>query len=220
MKKCIALIFLFFLILTGCTSSLVKGLPKDVREWYDFHKIILDMPMPWWTNQGCSEAQYFLRLPLDLQRMYIDLFWSMRVDGAQERFNARYQFAVKFYSDAGQRKRLSDRGRWIVMCGLPDDIRDITEHDLYSNMSMEQRLNYPNGNLEGVVYQVWTYYFDARIYTVTFEWNHDRFRFYGQSVDEGGDLSRLYEEGMKDYAQSPEAWEVWLEKSGLGGFRQ
>lgn len=108
-------------LITCVTLKLERGLPNDIKAWYDLHQVIMDSypPKPLDMIQR-SERKMFLTLPVEKQRQYIQMFWTVREEGLQEEYKLRLQIAAKWFRGEGIPGHLTDRGRAMLLFGQPN----------------------------------------------------------------------------------------------------
>ena len=127
MKKVMnpTLLLVVILFFSFCaTMELERGLPSDIKQWYEKHSLIMNGKVPACVNESePSECQYFLQLPERIQREYIDLFWKIRPQGSSECFYSRISFANQAFRGEGTNGWKTDRGRIFILFGEPTSIR-------------------------------------------------------------------------------------------------
>jgi GWxTD domain-containing protein len=154
------------LYLASCaTYRLECRLPKDIKSWYEVHACIMMTHLPGWIDaKKSTEVSFFLRLPNSLKREYMKIFWEIRPEGARETFYSQLEMANAVCRDesrsAGWR---TDRGRLILIAGLPDYIEPYMFDDtsgnfvLYTPGEEEWGNPYTDDNRPRY-YQTWKYW--------------------------------------------------------------
>ncbi|MCM8782020.1 MAG: GWxTD domain-containing protein, partial [Candidatus Omnitrophica bacterium] len=96
----------------------------DIKNWYYWHKPIMEYRdkkanIPW-----KNEAALFLTLTPTQQRKYIKDFWSLRLleFNAEEEYNNRIKLAKAIGYMEYKEGYLTDRGWLILRAGLPFDV--------------------------------------------------------------------------------------------------
>jgi GWxTD domain-containing protein len=203
MKKLLkATIFAFgmvicLLIIFVCQEISLPGKTMiPLQKWYSMHRIIMETKVPYDVDPKCPyEWKYFLRLAPNLQAKYMELFWKIRRMEQEEIFKQRIEFANKFYRDPGKSIFNSDRARFFIICGYPDEIQ--------TDMGKNRR-------------EIWIYWLSTRAQgvVVTFlgngmgDWVFDPLGAVNLS-----DIAYLLDYGQEWW--SPIDWELWLQESGL-----
>jgi hypothetical protein len=202
-----ALLLIFFVLLLvmifgGCTTLRLEAkLDKSVRDWYDTHRVIMDQPLPY--GQKITELQYFLTLPLDLQKKYIGFFWKMRDSQARGWFESRLWWIERTHLNL----KLDEAARVILVNGLPDDIYIYDEYGIEHQSS--GLLDY-QGYYECVV--IWRYYMPNGQYAdYGFEYKGGRWEAYPLGVGPLSDTRKLETWSLDFFAVTMLGWDDWQE---------
>ena len=197
------------------TYQLERQLDRSLKDWYDVHYMLMEAKIPWFLNvvgydeagdaicskKTMSEREYFLRLPLELQKKYRAVFWKMRLSGIEEAFNSRIEMANEAFSGEGLPGWRTDRGRVFVLCGPPAFIQWYHNNNpVLPSTSM----------VEGGYVQVWFYYYPyqatfAFAYSPPNSWN----RAIGTAVANASNQAHLEEYWRGVFAPTEEGWMEW-----------
>jgi len=200
MRKTILITISLSLLLSCATANLERKLPKDIREWYDLHWVLMQTDVPEWIIEGNRTERYcFLLLPEAAQRMYMNIFWEVRQEGLDEEFYSRVELANKLFRTEKRLGWRTDRGRTLLLCGYPDYIQ------YYFHGQPSYKPSMPMG--EGHI-QVWMYYHLNYMVRYTFELRAmDEWRLnYGIGVS--GDQRYLEDKWRKIFAPTEEGYDM------------
>lgn len=210
MKTKISIIVLACVALGAC-AFLVPELqvPKIHRGWYNAHRLIMGSKMPWWlSDKDITEDAYFRKLPLDHQKKYIELFWSMRFPGREEEYKARIFWADRLYREGGTLGRATDRGWVFILCGLPIDAMPYPDETSITTMQ-----NLPR-DIEGMSFLVWSYPCDGRVVCLYFNYTWGgNWRLSSRSAVNSSEMSNLFKGAYVYWAPMfTEEWEQWIKE--------
>jgi len=200
----LAVIALLILALAACTTyRLERGLPKDIKEWYDTHSIWMEYgKVPEWIDEhNDSERSHFLRLPEKLQREYIKYFWRMRRLGCAEVYYERIEAADELFRSEGRAGRDTDRGKVMLLCGMPTCVDWYYEGHRTIESSMPQT----------GYFQVWTYVqWGAAYCRYIFEYREpNTWRLSFNSVFDMGNQLQVERYWRKLFAPTEDGWAAW-----------
>lgn len=191
MKKLILLIVATALLFS--CSGRVSKLPEDIKTWYKLHSILMEAKVPGWIVEGnYSEKKCFLRIPEQAQRLYARLFWEVRREGLADVFYRRVAVARQWYVD-----ETTDMGYAVVLLGLPMDIRYI------QNYRYQEK-----NNTEGYQYQIWYYYHQSLMVSITFEWHLTEWRLALHNIGGMSNYNRLAKKNLKAFEPTEEGWDL------------
>lgn len=214
MKRHFALAGLILLVACG-TIRLERHLPKDVKEFYDKHWVIMEAKVPKEVDpKAPTERAWFVRLLPDRQREYIESFWAIREIGMDEEYALRLKVCETWFRGEGIDAWQTERAQALLLCGQPFDERHMDENGVYYNEGEEQ-WNYakqPGRHW----YKVWYYWhgfgFFQQIIPLSFEWDGlGRWRALPLFDEQ---QRRFVEYWRWRMAPTPEGWQEWLAKEG------
>lgn len=197
-------------LLAACFFAPKVKLAPDVKAWYDIHSPVMMDEMPWWTETGAimSEAKYFKSLDTDRQHEYMAWFWKIRPIEAKQTFDARIEFARVFLRDEHRVGINTSRGYFCVLVGYPDQIDYIYDWEL--NQSFPRK----TGDINGAVFQIWTYQHEGRIFRICFEYLIHCWRLSPISTMGLSDAAEVVRIGKLVYSIDPDAWDEWVKVRG------
>jgi GWxTD domain-containing protein len=194
---------------------LERHLDTQEKQWYDQHWVIMEYPVPKEisANQE-TERSYFLHLTPDLQRKYIEYFWTIRdqIDFTREEFVSRIDIANKWFRGEGLDGYLTDRGKIMLLCGQPDwlEFRDSRGNTYIEG---DEQWFYNRNNK---YYQQWIYWYGVgfwqQLIRLTFVYDEISGWHYLESTD-------TIIQGFIQYhrwktAPTKEGWELWRKANG------
>ena len=151
-----------------------------------------DVPT-WIFDGGKSEKWCFLRLPEKMQRLYINIFWKVRIPGLSDLFYRRVATANYLYG--GWR---TDQGWACIVCGVPDEIRYVR------SMRKEE-----GSDIQGHRLQIWYYYFGGSRMRIVFEWRYSEWRLSMDTSLHGlSNYTFLTKRNLKKFKPTEEGWEM------------
>jgi GWxTD domain-containing protein len=188
--------------LCSCTAyRLERALEPDIREWYDLHRILMDAKVPEWIETPeVAERMHFLRLPAEVQRMYIAAFWKIRKAGANDLFYCRIVEADYLFRDEGRRGYMTDRGRVYLIHGPPAFIQYYDKHG-----------DYMLGDSSGVlsVRQAWMYRVGG--YAAMYVFHRSVGVVWRQEYSIHMDNRYFEQEAMRVFHPTRAGWELWAD---------
>jgi len=204
MRKLIILILIMFFTITCVTFNLIKKLDPEIGEWFDIHEILMGGKVPDWIEEGnYIERDYFLRLPKEYQQKYVEIFWQLRMEGADEIFYDRLEAAEAMFGKEGKDGWRTDRGQILIRCGMPD----FTEY--YKNGQMMLR---SEGMVDSTYIMVWTYWKPNQRYAIfTFEFRPpNSWRQAITGIVDTGNQQAVIRNSLKMFYPVEENWNKWL----------
>ena len=193
------------LMSVGCSIyKFVGQLDPATKDWYRLHEVLMHTKVPDWIDESQpSERMHFLRLPKDLQKQYIKMFWKIREPGLREVFYGRVAYANRHFLDKGHgRGWNTDRGRIVVLCGMPTMARTY-QHG-------RERIGEPWG--EGWI-QIWMYYhyrvgtaYYMFIYTPPDTWREEHHAYALHYISARSNLEHYW---RKRFAPTENGWSAW-----------
>jgi len=196
------------------TTKLRRKLPKDIRNWYDLHSILMQTKVPKWIfDSNKSEKYCFLRIPEKAQRMYIAMFWKVRTEGSADEFYSRYHSANKLFYGEGRTGWRTDRGHAMMTCGFPQYQWKMTVSDLHFKWSsdprnMSRRFVTPDHDMDGTVYIIWEYYYRANLVRFVFKYQRGSYNLIYDSHMGFGNQLEVLRYNRKIFAPTEEGWDL------------
>jgi len=184
---------------------LKKGLPEDIKEWYELHSLIMESKVPTWIDaRDIREDKHFLLLPNDeLRRAYMKLFWEIRIGGLEEVFYERVEWVNKHCREGGKQGWQTDRGRVVLIAGIPHYVQNYRARSDGGFTAAQ--------NIEGNTYLVWEYWFRGYLVRYVFcvkpggEWG-----YIANSLSTMSSQRMLYEYMVyKVFAPTEQGWDEW-----------
>jgi len=158
MRKIICILIFSLITLACVTYRLEKKLTPEIKEWYAWHKYIMDAPIPPWTGlpkKFKTEKDLFLRFPPEAQKEYIEkIFWQVRDELAPD-FEERKALVREFLKRNHNEILEGVKARLLLQCGNPDSVYYITASQIIEERG--ELLPTQRMDIEGNVYQVWEY---------------------------------------------------------------
>jgi GWxTD domain-containing protein len=195
--------------LSSCSLYYLEShLDPAIRTWYEQHYIIMEYPIPKDLGNG-TERTYFLRLPRELQGLYISKFWDIREIGTKEEYDLRIRVATKFFRGEGIDPWQTDLGRIMLLIGQPFDEQFRDERGTLYQEGEEQ---WGYARQEGRRwFRLWLYWwgegFFQQIMTLYFEWDGiDRWCFMEPTDTLRREFMMYWRWRM---APTPEGWDLW-----------
>lgn len=190
-RKKIVLFLASLLLFFSCSAK--EKLPRDIKDWYNLHSVLMGAKVPQWIVEGnCSERYCFLRIPEKAQRMYMAVFWKVRAEGLSEVFYHNINMANLLFNGWS-----TDRGYVYSLCGMPQDIYYIRN----------QRDNTKN-DIEGNQHQIWRYYLRGCTYSIVFEYRIGTWRLSLNSARGTNDYSLLIKKSLEIFHPTKEGWDL------------
>lgn len=211
MKKLIVLIIALALLFS--CSPRVKKLSPDIKAWYHLHSILMTTKVPDWIFEGNkSERWCFLRIPKNLQRMYVTIFWKIRAEGLAEEFYDRYHTANRLFHTEGILGWKTDRGYALLNYGFPYSTRKVSVSDLYFRYTLNPNNAHafvtPDHDIDGTVYIIWEYYHGRMVIGVVFQYSRGTYNFsYNSTISISNQLN-LLRYNRKVFAPTIDGWDL------------
>jgi len=178
----------------------VKG--QEWADWYVLHEPLMMTKVPKWIDaRNLTEREHFLRLPAELQKKYIQMFWEMRSPGLADEFYERVAYAQSAFGHFENPWR-SPMGRVFLLLGAPMSINYYRHGVLTMGDSMPEPGDY----------QVWMYIswgagtaYYVFIYLGA-DWKVDM-----TGIRQMGDQRHVEENAKMMFAPNAEGWDLWAD---------
>jgi len=197
-----SLLILTLLLVSCATWKLERKLDNTIKDWYGLHWVLMQEKVPYWIEEGQpSERMHFLRLPLEMQREYIKIFWKIRREGARECFYGRVEYANRAFTGEGRDGWKTDRGRVFILCGMPT----------YIEWYQDGQRTIAPGMADSSYFQVWTYYDYAYGYAVyVFECHMpETWRISYSSLRMSSSHQYVESYWKRLFAVTDDGWDLW-----------
>lgn len=199
------LILVAIILLMACVElQLERKMPQDIRNWYEQHWIIMEYPVPKDLG-GQLERLYFLRLSVDLQRKYIQNFWTLRDIVAKDEYALRMSVVMRWFRSEGIDPWNTDVGRVLLLCGQPD-YEDKYDEEGMAVMGDDEEWLAP----DVIRYWVWKYWwgdsFFSSLISLRFLWRNGKWVYLESMEARDRDFIQYWRWKM---APTEEGWELW-----------